>query len=282
MNSKLSRNNYAVLVASSLFLIAVTISTIYDLNINIMLNNKDSTFAYIFKVFAEIPAFILLPFCTNIFAISLFKTRKALNIIFSTLLSVMSVVFWYVTLDKFLFAEFLSDTSSLIVLLISIFLSYFSLYLMSFIKENTFKKLLKLALLIFISIVVTALITHIIKLIFGRVRFRDLDENYANFTNWYIINGYTGNKSFVSGHTSAAGTMFILNYLPNYFYKTTKLKPLFMFISFFYVAISGLSRIIIGAHYLSDVLFGALLSYMVIHLTNSFILKKFKHKNINN
>ena len=77
--------------------------------------------------------------------------------------------------------------------------------------------------------------------------------NYENFTPWFQPRGITGNYSFPSGHT-AMGWML----LPILFLiadtKTWKNKLVFGSVLLWGVIV-GLSRIVIGAHYASDVLF---------------------------
>ncbi len=273
MKTKTFKINYAILFTGLIFLCAVILATVYDLNINVFLYNKQSVFGNVFRVFGEIPAFILLPFCLNIFTVKLIKNKKAWSITLSVVATIISIVFWYIIFDKFIISEFLPNTPNAASVLVSVVFSFVGVYLFNLINEATLNSLFKFAVLVFVSVLITALLTQAIKLVFGRVRFRYLNSYYSEFTLWYVINGFNGNKSFVSGHTSAAGAIFVLNFLPHYFTKTRKYKPLFIVVSLLYVAATGLSRIIVGAHYLSDVLFGALLSCLVIYFTHYYIFK---------
>ncbi|MEJ2105026.1 MAG: phosphatase PAP2 family protein, partial [Ignavibacteriaceae bacterium] len=49
---------------------------------------------------------------------------------------------------------------------------------------------------------------QLVKIIWGRVRFRDLDALYSQFTSWYLPQGITGFDSFPSGH-AAMGWMVL-------------------------------------------------------------------------
>jgi hypothetical protein len=44
------------------------------------------------------------------------------------------------------------------------------------------------------------LMAHSLKILWGRVRFRELSEPFSGFTAWYLPQGNTGNFSFPSGH----------------------------------------------------------------------------------
>ena len=100
-----------------------------------------------------------------------------------------------------------------------------------------------------------------IKHFWGRVRFKDLDAFYSNFSQWFLPNGINGNQSFPSGH-AAMGWM-ILPLLILVVNKSKIMKvSLHIIIIFLGVAVS-LSRVVIGAHYASDVLFSSFIVIIV-------------------
>jgi membrane-associated phospholipid phosphatase len=104
-----------------------------------------------------------------------------------------------------------------------------------------------------------------LKIFWGRIRFRDLAENYSNFSAWYIPQGFTGNDSFPSGH-AAMDWMFLSLFVfivDKPFYKRIILKGLIIS----WALAVCVSRVVIGAHYTSDVLFGAfamIISYLFL------------------
>ena len=104
-----------------------------------------------------------------------------------------------------------------------------------------------------------------IKHLWGRVRFRDLDPLYSNFTSWIIPNGVNGNQSFPSGHTALAWMILPLLLLFINKKKILRITTL-SFIIIWGITI-GLSRIVVGAHYASDVLFGAVIIILIFLLT---------------
>lgn len=110
------------------------------------------------------------------------------------------------------------------------------------------------------------LIATPLKIFWGRIRFRDLAENYSNFTPWYYPNGITGNQSFPSGHAAMSFMMIALFifFMDKPFYKRIILKGL---IISWGLAVCT-SRVVIGAHFTSDVLFGA----MIIIVTYLFLM----------
>lgn len=111
------------------------------------------------------------------------------------------------------------------------------------------------ALFLFAAVAVSGLTTDLIKPLVGRLRPKLLFEaNLFGFEPFRI--GYEYN-SFPSGH---ATTVFALAASLALVYPRWRL-PLFGF-----AAVIGLSRIIVGAHYLSDVMAGAYVGIMTVFL----------------
>ncbi|MBK7228246.1 MAG: phosphatase PAP2 family protein [Ignavibacteriales bacterium] len=54
------------------------------------------------------------------------------------------------------------------------------------------------------------LFVSLIKIFWGRIRFRDLSDNYSDFTPWYFSQGVTGHQSFPSGHAAMGFMMMAL------------------------------------------------------------------------
>lgn len=106
------------------------------------------------------------------------------------------------------------------------------------------------------------------KYLWGRVRFRDLlaAGSYDAFTPWYQINGINGNKSFPSGHTAGAGMSFLMMLLPCSFPGWKKHKNFCFWLPFVYTFVVAFTRLMMGAHYLSDVAMGGIISFSVVLL----------------
>ena len=94
-----------------------------------------------------------------------------------------------------------------------------------------------------------------IKYFWGRVRFRELDAAFSQFTPWYLPQGFTGFDSFPSGHAAMGFILLPLLILLSNHIEWIKI---FVFVLIFlWGVVLALSRLAIGAHYASDVLFGS-------------------------
>lgn len=125
---------------------------------------------------------------------------------------------------------------------------------------------LKNAMIAIVSIIVVMIVIESLKQFGGRVRPYDA-TSASMFTPWYMFNLSGAGKSFPSAH--AAYSMMAFGFAG--FFPTRSLrKKMVMIAAILLCAAVSLSRVNLGAHYLSDVWFGASISLflqvLVIHL----------------
>ena len=166
-------------------------------------------------------------------------------------------------------------------------------------KQNIRKQLSFAVIVLFVA-AASQLVAQGIKLIDQRVRYRAIcamgDGGETYFTPWYKLNGKPESfkvlidsfgkdsvKSFPSGHTTAAGIAFTLMALPYTFktYNDKGGKIVFFAISFACVVLVAYARVLMGAHYFSDVVFGAIISYFLSVLALWLVYKKKALKPLN-
>lgn len=109
--------------------------------------------------------------------------------------------------------------------------------------------------------------------------------DFSAFTPWYKIapkyDYYDNANSFPSGHTTYSCTLLLSALFCNAFYKFKKYTPLALVISIIYIGVVGFSRIIAGAHYLTDVAGACIIGY-TLFLVVYTIYGIFDRKNILN
>ena len=102
------------------------------------------------------------------------------------------------------------------------------------------------------------LITTILKLAWGRIRYRDM-QDAAQFCVWYKPCGSIGSNSFPSGHTTAFTTLMCwLQWKKNPYEKPSVWRYLLIGTVILFMP---LTRMIMGAHFLSDTAMGFLITY---------------------
>lgn len=119
-------------------------------------------------------------------------------------------------------------------------------------------------LVILLALICPLFIVQTLKFFVCRVRFYCLGSDYAEFTPWYAFpiesNSYTHcYTSFPSGHTSKA-FMFLPLIV---FFRDSWAKWFAVIGSVAWGVFVAMSRVVIGAHYASDVLFSACFSIVV-------------------
>ena len=156
-----------------------------------------------------------------------------------------------------------------------------ALYLAFKIPEKYLKGLIAFSFSVLLALILAQGWVQGVKNIVGRQRYRAIKvleynglDSLIDYSKWFVINGKRvvtdemlalgiatdGYKSFPSGHTCAAAMSFTLIFLPDLLgldeQKRIKLKTIMIVVSFVFTALVALSRIVVGAHYLTDVLFG--------------------------
>lgn len=246
---------------------------ITDLQISIFLVNKNAGWAIFLEKFGEIPGLLILFIGIHLYLAQTLSFRKVVEGTKSTILflAVLFITTYIVIVIYFGITggyDLLIGNSALIIVRIAIF----NLAIYFFFS----KKKLNIGIIHFSKItVLLGLYSYLfliqpIKILWGRVRFRDLDSIYSNFTDWFIVSGITGDQSFPSGH-SAMGWM-LLPLLILFSKDMIKHYVLLAIISLWAVSV-GLSRIVVGAHYASDVLFGAFIVILVYKILINKYLK---------
>ena len=168
--------------------------------------------------------------------------------------------------------------------------------------KNLSKRLLHFAIIILITALIAEGVVHLVKPIIARERFRATyvlsysNLQHVGFTPWYISNASikkelialydypsTYYSSFPSGHTASAAMLFPIMFLPLYIEKLNNKKgiTLCILIPTLATLIVAISRICVGAHYMSDVLVGATMTFVstiFAYKINNLIFTKISKK----
>ncbi|WP_333589953.1 phosphatase PAP2 family protein [Ligilactobacillus acidipiscis] len=146
-------------------------------------------------------------------------------------------------------------------LLIFVILTVAFQYWLGHFQLETIQRLLLVAVFASLTVWFSLQVNQGLKEIWGRVRPYELNKTQSNFTNWLTINGVTGHKSFPSGHTQAATLLIVFSW----FFKG-KTQKVWWISGIVYGALMGLSRVVIGAHFMSDVVFSFFLTAVIIYI----------------
>lgn len=172
---------------------------------------------------------------------------------------------------------------------ISIGLTALTLYLTLKIADKHLNGLIVFSVAALLSIALSQGGVQGIKVFMGRQRYRTMKvleyngfTNLVDYTRWYVVNGKRtvtpemlalgiakdGYKSFPSGHTCSWAMIFALTVLPDFLAISEKkrliLKGLFLTVATASTLTLAYTRILVGAHFATDVLFAGVWTYFSI------------------
>lgn len=251
--------------------LAVTFGA-YDLAISKSLVDFQSNWATFFQRYGQLPGMITNMLSTNLLFNLRTRHSGTRNNIFAAILGIYAAVasseFWGDVMG--LQSGFDVSIPAIILLgLITVIGLQALFHRLSLETLKPYERPATVAVLL--TVISGILTTWTLKFTWGRVRFRDLAPDFSDFTPWYLPQGINGNQSFISGHTTYAWLVlpWILLFKPG----TARYRNIVLAVIIWGV-VNGLSRVVIGAHYASDVLFSTAFTIGWFILLDWWIPKK--------
>lgn len=243
-------------------IVCMIVAAFCDLQIDINLNNPKNPFAIWFYNTGEMPSRLVCPLAgTVIYCLSKKKAGRFAGFVItmggSAYLGYHIGHYFFVSENNVTFGILYGIGCGVICLLAGKHI---------YVPENMKKPLMVLAVAGIAVMFVQLGVVEILKYLWGRVRFRDLlaAGNYDQFTAWYHPNGINGNKSFPSGHTAGAGISYLAMLLPLCSKKAKTHYTACFVVPFLYTSVVAYTRLVMGAHYLSDVTAGGIISFTLV------------------
>lgn len=163
-------------------------------------------------------------------------------------------------------------------------------------SDESIEKLVRFAFAAIALAAVSTVVLHLIKGPVGRIRYRAMnmypdDEKYgfAAFARWFQINGQwidkatmkelfgttDALKSFPSGHTCAAAASYGFTMLGDALeIKNKKVRAALWIVPIVFTATVAISRIVAGAHFMSDVLVGGTVAFVCMIISREIFICK--------
>lgn len=299
INIKLQHIIY--LVAFLVFITCFIIGSFYDLEIDNAIYQPRNAFGITMAALGEIPAyggFSMLGFGIIYYSYKNIKIKyQCYLLILLGLISITAGMYFQST--AFVSHNALNIQSQWYygVLFASVTCGICGYFGYRLVKSSDNENILKNMIVMLLSIAIILILLTIIKSIASRPRYRFLNEysEFFEFRNWWQgggdlksiwvgIDNITSDefKSFPSGHTCSAAVSMIL--LPSISLFNSKYRrfniPLFV-LGFIWTCIVAYSRLTLGAHFLTDVSFGAILM-MIAFFTSNYIVYRINRKEIKN
>ncbi|MFW9995958.1 MAG: phosphatase PAP2 family protein [Candidatus Odinarchaeota archaeon] len=248
------------------WIILALVFAIYDLQISIAIVDRHSSWAEFIADYGEVPGHLV----TFLSLLIIFRLRgenpPIRTAFFWLLVLIGSTSSLYGVVKPFVKGFSLLERKSFLVISAC---AIFAVVLQAVLEKverqhlSNYGSLTKTVLLI--AIINPLLFVQTVKILWGRIRFRDLQPDYSDFTPWFVPRGITGHFSFPSGHTAMGWMLLPLFSLIRDKEWKIKVPVFFAIIAWGFTVAAG--RIVIGAHYASDTLFPsgvAIISYIIL------------------
>lgn len=265
-------------------LVLLAIFTFTDLQISQVICTKN-IFGRIFEVIGELP-FIFLA-TTAMVLLFRFRSKKYLACNFLLGIFYGFLILLLASMGGFMLVNYLQDNLQvklplIVPILIGILILFGAILLARKVKEENKREALHYAIIAVCYFFAVLIVMNVLKAVWGRMRFREMTDPITQFTKWYVINDRGGFNniyaSFPSGHTMNSAGVILLTLLPTFLPRLKSKEKLFKGITYSWIILVGLSRVVMGAHFASDVTVGALLSLALFDIIRTIIKKLNKVK----
>ncbi len=142
---------------------------------------------------------------------------------------------------------------------------------LDFIKIEKQKNISNFFISSFFYILVVGIVTQVLKHIVGRPR-----PNHTNFEDPFGFNFFTFDSSFHSFPSGHSSTIFIVCFILVATFP--KLKYFFYFLA----SVIALSRVVVGAHFFTDIIAGAILALISFKIINTVLEKRYAQYKFSN
>ena len=261
-------------IVGAALLLLMIIGSIWDLPISKFLYpGRESSFGQFFAAFGELPAFLAMTSAGVLLFVNRARLRKSWNVLFVAASAVL--VLGGLGLSIHEATDNVPALPLWVAALVTVFTAALCAVLLLILTDGCqMKTLLRfICVLAFVSIG-TMLLINVIKIPWGRPRMRLLVEtgNESYFMPWWklgislksklVADGVSSDefRSFPSGHTGCAACAMLMILLPTLGKRLRGKERLCLCIGLAWTLIVAVSRLMMGAHFLTDVTAATLLT----------------------
>ena len=262
-------------------LIGIAVGSYFDLQISMGLVNRN-TLGDLFATLGPFPPYSLMPIgwgcmCAGLYKMirgNEWKTRIAL--VFAWALAVVISDWYYGGIVRMLFGYVIKESETLLSIAEWLFwavaYALIPFVMMRFLDDSNPGKLIAVGAALWVSKFLADAAVSRLKVFGSRPRFiylQTLEDPVAAYREWWqfmpgVAEGNSSLQSWPSGHMSIVGVLFALPLLADCMKNSNprRSRAVFLFVCV-YVALVGYNRIHMAAHFLSDVCFGTLESFLI-------------------
>ncbi|WP_242213038.1 phosphatase PAP2 family protein [Bacillus cereus group sp. BfR-BA-01383] len=265
-------------IVSLTFAILLCIFAFTDLQISHSLYEPTNKIALFLQAIGEIPAMLI----ALLSSMYLFKVRKNKGSrgYYLSGIGYGLIILLFAFIASFMLVKYLVISKFLIPIFMICFIAVCYMISKSWSKYDD-ARLRDIALIGLLSVVIVLITFNLIKLGWDRERYRHMISigSFEGFSKWFIPQGIAKSDefmSFPSGHSANAALVIWLSLLPEYFASLKRKKIGVWIFILIWMILVPVSRIMVGAHFASDVTVGVAISLIVFMTIKKYIWRKKK------
>lgn len=298
-------NDKQVKIASYLFIIGIiclVVATFADEAISRLVANQNSIFGNLFQNYAVTGAQIVTFMCVESLAWYFWKKNLQTNIkwlvsggllvfAFSEILNALQQMLSYtfsmlqnihqgVAMGKAnnsgAVANYPEPLRWILAIILMILFSYLIYKWIMKMSDKQLEYIFKVSLVGILVVIIATTTVDNLKTLWGRFRPYEvgiIGEPQGKFTEWFIPNGNNGHNSFPSGHTMSGWLFLYLTFFVDR--QNISLQKKMTIFGLAMGILTAISRIRIGAHWLSDVTVSSLIVGLIIFGASYLLKAKF-------
>ncbi len=250
--------------------------TFLDLPASKALFNTKSGFGRLFEAFGEVPCMLVASFCSAALWATRNKKSALPNVIGFVGFGALAVLFGLGA--AMLPTQYIEGLPKEIAA-VGIALAAGFMLLSLKIKKSQDAALRKAALVGLLTVVIALFGVNLLKMLWGRPRMRMMTDPDAEFAFWFMLKPFAPDNehmSFPSGHAANAACILWITLLPTFCprLRSTGWKAALWAFAGLWTLLVMVSRVIMGAHFLTDVTFGVGITLTSFTLLRGALIKQ--------
>lgn len=262
-----------------LLIVLLVAATFFDLKLSQAVYGTN-LFTAFFEIVGEVPITFLALFG----AIILFKYRSRKNkvvgfilaVAYGLLAALFSAMLGFMTMN-YINENIAHELPAIAAVGIALAGLVLAVLLSKSIPQSRSREAVTFAIIAIVYVLMIVIVMNACKAVWGRMRIREMSDPVSEFTPWYVIinRGGFDNRfaSFPSGHAMNSAGIYLVTFLPAFLPGLSGKQTSLRIIAYAWAAVIGFSRVAAGAHFLTDVIAGILLSYLLLWIVSGAICK---------
>lgn len=282
-----SKRIKACLTALYVFAVGMTLATFFDFKLSAYLTHLTTepltitvpNFTLAFEIIGEWPALLMGGFAAAIIMRAFLKVKKPIGYIGAagSALVLLCVIYFAAHGSFEDVNEDLGTAAKIISVVLTLVIAAAIAFIAMKLPEKTARGFLVPSIVCIVMLGCVMVGAQGLKIVWGRVRLKEMimAGDTSLFTPWYKPNFFSGHHSFPSGHTVNASSLGLLPlfYSKSFCKRFPHAKKITYAAIIAWSAFMAFTRLLAGAHFLSDVLCGALIGFVAVIVADIIMQK---------